>query len=99
MIQITVQQFLVELRPVLQQVTFELHQRQSGIPGVGTIGELQFIQNELSAVESKAVAGTLPPVGERWLASARVVTDTWPNDSPLGTEICALATKYRRQLA
>lgn len=93
------QEFLAELRPVLQQISFELNQRQSGMPGVGTIGELEYIRNELATIEAKAASGTLPPVGERWLASARIVTDTWPNDSELGSDICALASKYRRQLA
>jgi hypothetical protein len=95
---ISVQQFLAELRPVLHEVRDELRQREAGMPGVGTIGELHAIQNELSEIEAQALAGTLPPGGQRWLAASRIVTDTWPHESTLGDNICALATKYRKQL-
>lgn len=95
---ITVQEFLAELRSVLQAVTFELRQRQAGMPDAGTIGELELIRNELVEVEAQAVSGTLPPSGQRWLAASRIVTDTWPNDNELGNRIVGLATKYRRQL-
>ncbi|HEY0605596.1 MAG TPA: hypothetical protein VGD58_21920 [Herpetosiphonaceae bacterium] len=95
---ITVQEFVSELRAVLQAVTFELSQRQAGVPGAGTVGELELIRNELVEVEAKAASGTLPPHGQRWLAASRIVTDTWPNNSELGNRIVGLATKYRHQL-
>jgi hypothetical protein len=98
MTSITVEQFLDELRPILRQVSFELSQRQAGMPGVGSIGELELIRNELAELESRAKSGTLPPSGQRWLAASRIVTDTWPSDSDLGDQICGLGTKYRRQL-
>ena len=95
---ITVQAFVAELRALLQAVTFELSQRQAGVPGAGTVGELQAIRDELAEVAAKADAGTLPPHGQRWLAASRIVTDTWPNDSELGNQIVGLASKYRHQL-
>lgn len=95
---ITVQAFVAELRVVLQAVAAELSQRQAGVPGAGTVGELELIRDELAEVEAKADAGTLPPSGQRWLAASRIVTDTWPNHSELGNRIVGLATKYRHQL-
>ena len=95
---ITVQEFVAELRAVLQAVTVELSRRQAGVPGAGTVAELELIRNELVEVEAKAASGSLPAQGQRWLAASRIVTDTWPNHSELGNCIVGLATKYRHQL-
>ena len=95
---ITTQAFVAELRALLQAVTSELSQRQAGVPGAGSVGELQLIRNELVDVAAKAESGTLPPQGQRWLGASRIVTDTWPNDSELGNRIVGLASKYRHQV-
>jgi hypothetical protein len=88
--------FLVELRGVAASLRSELLQRQQGVPGPGTIDELQAMLRELSEVEGRVMTDSLPPPEQRWLAGSRIVTDTWPNDSELGDRICKLANLYRK---
>jgi hypothetical protein len=90
--------FLKELRNLMQEVSEQLMRRQAGNPGTGTVDELRFILKELSEIEKRAASGKLPPSGDRWLASTRIVTDTWPHDSQLGERICAVADLYQRKV-
>ena len=90
--------FLQEVRSLLQEVNQQLEQRRAGIPGAGSVGELRYIQEELSKLETLAASNALPPVGSRWLAATRIVTDTWPLDNQLGGRICHLEDLYQRRV-
>src|SRR5262245_37649920 len=94
----TTADFLREVRSLLQEVNQQLEQRQAGIPGSGSADELRDIHGELSNLETLAATEALPPIGSRWLAAARIVTDSWPHDSQLGEHICRLADLYRRRV-
>jgi len=94
----TTADFLREVRSLLQEVNQQLQQRQAGIAGAGTTDELQYIQAELSNLETLATSNALPPPGSRWLGATRIVTDTWPHNSQLGDRICRLADLYKRRV-
>jgi hypothetical protein len=94
----TTADFLREVRSLLQEVNQQLQQRQAGIPGDGSAGELRNIQEELSKLEALAASDALPPPGSRWLGATRIVSDTWPFDSQLGQHISRLADLYKRRV-
>lgn len=87
-----------EIRRLAQAVTGQLQQRRREIAGVGSVAELEFMQQELSTLAAKLEAGEWPPAERRWLASARMVTDTWPPDNQLGESICRVAYLYRHDV-
>lgn len=95
---LTASEFLSELDLLIQEVDQHLTERLAGTPGIGTVLELQSIHQELSALRQSTEAGSLPPPSERWLAAARLVTDSWPFGSPLGERICRLADIYKRRV-
>ena len=95
---VTPAQFLAELRALLSDVEKELANRESGQPGVGTAEELTYIRDELVGVEARIASGRIPLPKHRYLASTRIVSDTWPFNSALGERICRLADLYQRKL-
>lgn len=95
---ITQARFLEEVRLVLAEVSRQLVDRRAGKDGSGTVGELEAIEAELSDLEAKAVSGSLPPKGQRYLTAAWIVIDGWPLDHGLGPRICRLEDLYQRKL-
>lgn len=89
-------EFLIEIRYVLREVSALLEQRRSGSRGMGTITQLESIQNELTTAAQRMAQGQLPPPDQRDLISAWIVTDAWPVTEPLGERICRLAYWYRQ---
>ena len=87
---VTPAQFLAELRGLLTDVEKELANRESGQAGVGTAEELLYIRDELVDLEARVTSATISPVNERWFASSRIVTDTWPFDNTLCVRIWGL---------
>ena len=77
-------QFLAELRALISDIKKELANRESGQPGVGTGEELTYIWDELVGVEARIASGSIPLPKHRYLASTRIVSDTWPFNSTLG---------------
>lgn len=94
----TITAFVQELRTLRAEVATQLAQRAAGVAGDGTVGELQQIDAELRALETRLASGQLPPKDERWLGATRIVTDTWPFESKLGQHILKLADRYKRRL-
>ena len=90
--------FQKELNNVLAQVIDQRHKHEIGLPGPGTMEELSFIIDELTLVAEELKAGKIKPLDQRWLSSARIVTDSWSLDEDLGDEICRLDYLYRHEL-
>ena len=92
------QDFLFLLQDTIEKVDQALIERRSGVEGVGSTGQLERIQQELSQVKGQLLGGQLPPIENRWLESAYLVIDAWPANEPLGERICRLDFLYRHGL-
>lgn len=92
-------EFNIEIDKVLVQVIDQLHRRQIGLPGPGTIEELDFIAQELTSLSESVMRGEILPTDRRWLSSAQIVTGTWDYDEQLGEEICRIDYLHRHELA
>jgi hypothetical protein len=90
-------EFLQRLHIVLERIETERQRRQAGQDGPGTVAELEYIRQELAGVGQMVASGALPPRDQRWIASSRIVTDTWSPDDVLGENIAYLARIYREE--
>lgn len=94
----TVEDFRTEIQQVTRQVYQQIQNRREGLEGPGSEEDLEFIVQELTCLETALAQGNLPPVNQRWLSAARMVTDSWDLDDPLGTAICKLGYIYRHEV-
>jgi hypothetical protein len=92
------EEFLNELRIIKAAVNTLLDQRKNNYPGIGSIQELEFIDNELCKVEGQLMLGKVPPPKSRRLVSAHLVMENWPMDEELTNSIARLNFMFRMEL-
>jgi hypothetical protein len=94
----SIHDFLGEINIVICETENELLDRKKGIPGDGSVRQLELILNELEQIRNQAQTNMLPPKNKRHTAFSRYVVDEWDVNSSLGTKLCKLADKYKRKL-
>ncbi|VBB09180.1 Hypothetical protein LUCI_4466 [Lucifera butyrica] len=90
--------FLNEINIVIYEVEEELLDRQKGVPGEGSIKQLESIKSELEKIRNQAQNNVLPPKDKRYTAFSRCVVDEWNFNSVLGAKLCDLAEKYKSKI-
>lgn len=95
---VTRQDFLAELRSLLDQIHTEMDPLRQGQTGPITLGQLEVVAKELEDLHLKAQNGSLPHPEQRKLAAAWYVVDSWPYDHPLSERIMDLQALYRKSL-
>ncbi len=92
----SVDDLVKEVSLLIVEVERELTERKLGIPGDGTVTQLQFIGQELNTILRNAKLNKIPRKEERHVAFARLVVDEWDVRSSLGRRLSALANRYER---
>ena len=93
----TNEEFLKELARVRALVAVRLEQIRAGQQVHSTEEEILFFLQNLDDVEKEVRSGSFAlPRGQRTLACAERVGDTWPYSDPLGLELVSLDSAYRK---
>jgi len=87
---------ITDLKILIPEIEEELAQRISGMPGDGSIKQLEHIRDELIQILESAKMDKIPEKSMRYTAFSRYVVDEWALDSVLGKKLCILADKYKR---
>lgn len=88
--------FIEEISQVIGEVRNALTQRQRGIPGDGTVEELERFLKNLEQMKNEAESSNLPPKSNRISSMGWFITDTWPLLSPLGEKIINIEQRYKK---
>lgn len=72
----------------------ELARHANGCGMVSNPQELEHIRSQLMAMRDRLEANALPPKIARNIGLGRVVTDSWPFDSELGTAVIVAEHAY-----
>ena len=94
----TTEEFTREIERVRNAISQHMVDRRAGARGPGTSEELDFIYEQLGQLIEQVSWGQVPPVEDRWLSSADIVTDGWDLSDPLGEAIARLNYLYRHEL-
>ena len=89
-------EFLKEIEETIVQVKQALEAREKGVPGDGTVEELQKIKLNLERMRDEVASDTLPSKANRVSSMGWIITDTWSLRSLLGDRIIGVEHKYRK---
>jgi hypothetical protein len=92
------QDFINEIVSATKELEQELHNRQKGIQGDGTVEQLDLFLRELVLLKETISENKLPPKKKRWLQVTWFITDSWRGDSATGNRLLAIANKYQDNL-
>jgi len=90
--------FIRETNEIISELEAEIQNRKKGIPGNGSVQQLEYIRDELEQIKNCALTNNLPSKAKRYTAFSRYVVDEWDVTSRLGQRLCDLANKYKRKL-
>jgi hypothetical protein len=89
-----VQKALAVITRALRGIDEELDRHAAGQGRVSSAKQLASIRAQLSQMELQLSSPELPPRTERLRGVGRVIADSWPYDSPLGSTILEAEQLY-----
>jgi hypothetical protein len=87
---------LQRIREAQRAVAEELSLRLAGRQTTGTLDELTVIQKTLAEMEIRVTTSTVPSKVLRGRGMGRMISDSWPLASPLGTLVLEAEEAYVR---
>ncbi len=94
MARVTAQQFITEVDAVLELLQEELAGRKAGVPGEGSVSELQAIIKEFKGLRREARWPLLRQNTRRRLVSSYLVDDTWDLQAELAKRVMHITQLY-----
>lgn len=96
----SINDFINELKDVINEINKETVNRKNGISGDGTVEQLNFFLDELQDLLKNALSNSIPPRGQRNVTFTWYITDSWDltTDSNIRKKLMNLADNYKRKL-
>lgn len=87
---------LLLVQQAQQELNEEFARHQNGVATVGTLFQLQQVQDTLGCIEQFVRNNKLPPTSERSTGMGRMIVDSWPDNSELGNILLIVEQAYRK---